>query len=348
MRNLYLLSAATALLVGCVGMGGGSSESYLTEIAPCTIECYITQWQGNKNKALVFTWDDNASGAKTVAEVFDKYGMKTTFFVNTAEYDNWKYRVRNPFMKGMFQRIVDDGHELGSHTRSHKVLTQATEEEIKMELFSSATEIHKLWGIIPSCMSHPNSKYNATIDTLVLLYYLDSRYSIAKDRDSTIRYMSMRTSYDFSYYKKQLDLYFASNANRYVFGGHQLTDYPGYEPMPEAVLDSLLNYVVNKYEEDCWVTTFENMTMYGLLRDNITINNLNGNISIDLGPMAALLEKYPHPSACITLCFQNENLDFASVGIQDYWFCNGNSYCTIDLRKSTNLQYGIIDKNIEP
>lgn len=297
---------------------------------------------------MVFTWDDNVSGAKSVAEVFDRYGMKTTFFVNTAAYDNWKYRVRNPFMKGMFQHIVDNGHEIGSHTRNHKVLTQASEEEIKMELASSASDIQKLWGIVPSTMSHPTSKYNVTIDSLVHLYYLDSRYSIDKDRDSTIRYMQVRTAYDFSYYKKQLDLYFASNANRYVFGGHQLTDYNGYEPMPETVLDSLLNYVVDKYDEDCWVTTFENMTMYGLLRDNITINNHNGTISIDLGSMAALLEKYPHPSASITLCFPDENLDFASDGLQDYWFSNGKSYCTLDLRKSTKLLYGIIDKNVEP
>lgn len=298
--------------------------------------------------ALVFTWDDNVSGAESVAEVFDKYGMKTTFFVNTAAYDNWKYRVRNPFMKGMFQQIVDNGHEVGSHTRNHKVLTQASEEEIKMELYSSATDIQKLWGIVPSTMSHPTSKYNVAIDSLVHLYYLDSRYSIDKDRDSTIRYMQVRTAYDFSYYKKQLDLYFASNANRYVFGGHQLTDYNGYEPMPETVLDSLLNYIVDKYDEDCWVTTFENMTMYGLLRDNITVNNHNGTISIDLGAMAALLEKYPHPSASITLCFPDENLDFASDGLQDFWYINGDSYCTIDLRKSTKLQYGIIDKNVEP
>lgn len=45
MKNSSLFLTATALLlIGCSEMGGGNSANYLTEIAPCTIECYVTRW----------------------------------------------------------------------------------------------------------------------------------------------------------------------------------------------------------------------------------------------------------------------------------------------------------------
>lgn len=348
MKHIIPLICIIALLSSCCWRSTPEIIEYLGDDTT-TVECGITSWLGDKDKALVFTWDDNMKGARTVADVFNEHDKQTTFFVNTAAFDNWKFTVRHPLRKRMFGQILEEGHEIGSHTRNHKVLTKISAEEIESEMKSSKQDIYRLLGVVPTTMSYPTSKYNETVDSLMHLYYLDSRYSMDMDKDSTIRYMQVRTVYNFDYYKEQLDAFFVSNATRYVFGGHQLTDQRGggYEPMPREVLDSILTYVEDKYDESCWVTTFENMIMYAALRDNVRYGNSQGMITFNLGSMKEMLEKYPHPAAWITLCFQDENVDFASDGLVDYWYDDGHSYCLVDLRKTTSLRYSRISKDVE-
>ena len=306
----------------------------------------MTTWIDGIDKALVFTWDDANPGASKVAEVFDKHGLKTTFFLNTSLLVDYHYNFIAPMRRrNTFKEIASSGHEIGSHTYSHAVLTKRTIDDVELEMTKSSDQILEIFGYRPATMSHPTSKYNETIDSLMRLHYIDSRYSVVNDNDSLRRYMQVRTAYSFNYYKEQLDAYFSSNATSYVFGGHQ-ADGEGYEPIRSSCLDSLLTYVQQKYGEVCWITTYGNVSLQKELHKNIEIQNNAGKVSLSFGEAEHYITDFPQLDAMITLCFPDENLDFASDGLVRYWYDGKDSYCTIDLRKSKELRYSVINKNV--
>ena len=312
-----------------------------------TIDCSITKWYDGKRKAIVFTWDDSSFGIDGVRKVFDQYNLKTTFFVNTAIIND-KYLKFRLFYKGtlnsVIKRAIKKGHEIGSHTHDHVDLSKLRLNEVEDQYVKSSNFIFDKYGFRPSTLSHPNSCYNSKIDSLTNIYFLGSRYSVANDLDTTIRYLHVRESYSFEYYKKNLDSFIESDANLYVYGGHQLEG--GYEPLGggAGTLSKLLDYVVRKYQGLCWITTLEDALMYKLIRDRISINNEKGSVFIDMSQINDILAKYLHPHAYLTLQFQG-NLDFYSKGLVEYRYDGLNSYCTIDLRISNQLDYKPIDSS---
>lgn len=351
-KSLLLMIVLCTLTMSCSNNtlstdGHLLNDSTLLNNDTTYAECSISQWRDGKEKAVVFTWDDNMAGAKAVADLFSEHGLQATFFLNTACFLNWKFNLLYPRRKAMFEEILNEGHEIGTHSHNNVNLLSIPRSRVESELVESSKTIHSLFGYIPSTMSHPTSHYDEYVDSVMALYYLDSRYSVLKDRDSTIRYMQIRTDYDFVTYKKNLDSFFESSATRYVYGGHQLDD-EGYQPIKSEVLEELLTYIQSKYSEACWITTFENMTMYHLLRSNIKFVNTPGRITIDCAQIKKQLKRYTHADACITLCFKNRLLDFYSDGLVNTFYRDGNSFITIDIRKANVIKYSSIDKLFEP
>ena len=310
-------------------------------------ECAISQWLDGKEKAIVFTWDDTSIESEAVAKQFDMFGYKTTFFLNTQMLYSKKMRLKHPLIRSIYQDILNSGHEIGTHSHTHCVLTKVSLDKVEDELVTSSRKIQELYDYKVSTMSYPTSTYNEITDSLMRLHYLDCRYTMDKDNDSTIRYIHIREAYDFKLYKKDLDSFIASDATRYVYGGHQM-DGSGYEPIPSHTLDSLLMYIKTKYENCCWVTTFADMTLYNILRQNVVIDNICGKIVLNTQAVDYILSKYPEPNAFITLCFPNKLLDFYSDGFVSYKYEQGNSYATIDLRKTKEVMYSSIDPAYKP
>lgn len=155
----------------------------------------------------MFTWDDTRLESEAIANIFNKFDLKTTFFLNTQALCSKKFILKHPFARSMYRNFVKAGHEIGSHTHKHVNLVEVTLEDAENEIKTSSDAIRDIFGYKPSTMSHPTSHYNWQIDSLTVLYYLDSRYSMAKDQESTIWYMQVRTAYNFDTYKKDLDAF---------------------------------------------------------------------------------------------------------------------------------------------
>jgi len=311
------------------------------------VNCGVEKWPNGKEKVVVFTWDDCCHGISGVREIFDKYNIKTTFFVNTAIIDNWYVKIRLLY-KGSISRVLKNalkkGHEVSSHTHDHLKLTDISLTEVENQLKMSSNTIFEHFGYYPSTFSHPQSYYNETIDSLMRLYYLDSRYSVKNDSDTLIRYLQIRSSYQFEFYKNNFDSFILSTSDQYVYGGHQLRG--GYEPIAEATLDSLLSYITEKYSDICWITTYEDVVLYKRIREAVTITNDRGVVKIDISRIKDILSHYSHPHALLTLKFERENLDFLSDGLVNYWYDGEDTYCTVDLRKTNELRYKVVEKNM--
>ena len=322
----------------CIWGGGKSNINDSVQLAP-----YMTEWLGDKPQVVSFTWDDTTPGHEEVAEIFDRYNLKATFFIVTHQYNNWKkrfnfHRQRMKFFD--YKSLVGHGHEIGSHTAHHCNMINATLDSVYKECKQSSQDIFDRFGYYPTTLSHPTSHYNEKIDSIIHLHYLDSRYSTKKDEDSTIVFMHVRTARCFDDYKASLDSFAVSGKKQYVYGGHEL-DGLGYEPIASGTLDSLLNYVTHKYGKQFWITTFENLTMYKYLHDNVSITNKPGVTLVNTNQIKETLEHYTHPDAIVTLCYPGRNVDVESEGLVKYWYEGGNTYVDIDLRKSNLVKYNI-------
>lgn len=106
MRKLFyfLLAAVTMTLAACDGNEPTGPETDLN------LNPEIGTWAGFRKGVATFTFDDGcASHFTDVAPLFDQYGFKASFYLVVS----W-----NPDWNG-FQRLADNGHEIGSHSNTH-------------------------------------------------------------------------------------------------------------------------------------------------------------------------------------------------------------------------------------
>lgn len=91
------------------------------------------------NKILTFSYDDGVTQDIRLAELFNKYGMKATFNLNSEllgkqnELIREGKRVSHNKVKPEDVRTVYEGHEVASHTLTHPLLPSIAEDEIIIE-----------------------------------------------------------------------------------------------------------------------------------------------------------------------------------------------------------------------
>lgn len=87
------------------------------------------------NKILTFSYDDGVTQDIRLAELFNKYGMKATFNLNSEllgkqnELIREEKRVSHNKVKPEDVRTVYEGHEVASHTLTHPLLPSIAEDE---------------------------------------------------------------------------------------------------------------------------------------------------------------------------------------------------------------------------
>lgn len=105
-------------------------------------------------------------------ETMEKHGVKCTFFA--VEFWVEKYPE-------YAKKIVDAGHELGTHSKTHPYMSKLSTSEIRTELESSSKAIERVTGVKPTLFRPPYGDYsNALIETATDL----GLYTIQWDVDS--------------------------------------------------------------------------------------------------------------------------------------------------------------------
>jgi peptidoglycan/xylan/chitin deacetylase (PgdA/CDA1 family) len=116
------------------------------------------QWPDGKQVAVSLSFDDARQSQVDVgAGLFDKYGVKATFYVvpGTMEsrIDGWKEAVKN-------------GHEIGNHSLNHpctgnfawsrdNALENYTIEDMRKELEKANAKIDEMLGVVPVSFAYP-------------------------------------------------------------------------------------------------------------------------------------------------------------------------------------------------
>lgn len=125
-------------------------------------------------KALTFSYDDGVTTDERLIEIFNRYGMKCTFNLNTGrhpasgERPSWKVKEATigRFLVGELPEIYK-GHEVAVHSLTHPHLEAISEDECRRELVDDIDNIEKIFGKKPVGMAYPYGSYNDTVVRLV-------------------------------------------------------------------------------------------------------------------------------------------------------------------------------------
>jgi len=80
------------------------------------------------------------------------YGAKSTFFVNG---QNWGAPITDASNAGVIQRMIADGHQVGSHTYNHADLSTIGAADITSQMTTLETALVSLIGKYPTYMRPP-------------------------------------------------------------------------------------------------------------------------------------------------------------------------------------------------
>jgi len=119
-------------------------------------------------KVVILTLDDGYyDNFKNALPILKKFNFSATLFVVSdliGSYNKWYYKEANmikPLMNEDEIKIwLDNGMEIGSHTRTHPILTNLSEKEIENEIFESKDILERKFKVKIRHFCYPYGKYN--------------------------------------------------------------------------------------------------------------------------------------------------------------------------------------------
>ncbi len=113
----------------------------------------------NQQKLCALTFDDGpGSDPELTPLVLDKlkaYGIRATFFLVGQNI--------NDATKGVVERMVSDGHEIGNHSWTYDDMAGMSADEIKKSVNDTARVIKKYAGVAPVFFRPPNLSTSSTM-----------------------------------------------------------------------------------------------------------------------------------------------------------------------------------------
>lgn len=116
-----------------------------------------------KSKVLTFSYDDGVAQDIPLIEIFNKYGLKGTFNLNTGLYapeghertsDEWRMKLSES------QRLYcDSGHEVAVHSLNHPFLERLKTAAVLTEILEDRRNIEAQYGVLARGMAYPFGTY---------------------------------------------------------------------------------------------------------------------------------------------------------------------------------------------
>lgn len=139
-----------------------------------TIYCCFPE---GKYKALTMSYDDGREEDKRLVQLFNQYGIKGTFHLNSG-YDWDPRRIAPTEFKKLYE-----GHEISCHTYTHPDIERCPMEQVALQILEDRKALETITGYPVRGLSYPYGSYNEEIKKL--LPALGIRYSrIVGDSDA--------------------------------------------------------------------------------------------------------------------------------------------------------------------
>ncbi|GHU75556.1 polysaccharide deacetylase [Clostridia bacterium] len=127
-------------------------------------------WHG-KLKALTFSYDDGIEQDVRLIDIFNRYGMRCTFNLNSGQATPVNYWVNNGVkitrIGAERYREVYKGHEPACHTLTHPHLGACIDEEAARQLSEDKVHLEKWFGVPVVGMAYPFGTYTDRVVEIV-------------------------------------------------------------------------------------------------------------------------------------------------------------------------------------
>lgn len=146
-------------------------------------------WDG-KNKAVTFSYDDGVTQDKRLIEIFDRYGLKCTFNLNSGLLGRPGTLIRNGVEINHIKNNSDEvrdiyiNHEVAVHTVTHPMLPELSEEEIVSQVEEDRLALESLVGYPVRIMAYPGGGVNND-DRVAQIIKDKTKVLFARTTDST-------------------------------------------------------------------------------------------------------------------------------------------------------------------
>lgn len=156
-----------------------------------------------KMKAITFSYDDCTLQDKRLVKLFNKYGMKATFNVNSGLLGGKNELIRKGvkvchdklFEKDL--RSVYEGHEVAVHTVTHPYLQEIEdEEEIVWQIEQDRKNLEKIMGYEILGMAYPGNGFNS--DAVAKIIREKTAVKYARTTMSTLNFDLQDNLYQFN------------------------------------------------------------------------------------------------------------------------------------------------------
>ncbi len=263
------------------------------EIKPA-IKYSISPWFGFKKAACSLTFDDGTLDHYFIAfPELEKRNMKATFFLIT------KYLKRCLWMDSQIKRrlfswdqareMFNSGHEIGSHSKSHKDLTKRG-TSIKKELRDSFLKIRKEIPLQKGLtFSWPYWRSNEECEEIAAQYYISARSGTGKMKDNTGKNGADPHSNPINFFAVnsvcmglgEIDRTWQEDCERVISEGgwfvvcfHGIDDgrvakeWLGWRAMPISQFREILGFIGDR---DFWIAPFGTVSRYIHERDSAVL-----------------------------------------------------------------------------
>ncbi len=192
-------------------------------------------WQGKK-KAVTFSFDDGVTQDVRLIEIFNKYGLKATFNLNSGllglpgELQRNGETVNHTKVDSSKLKEVYDGHEIAAHTLTHPLLPSLNDETVIRQVEEDRKALEALCGYSIVGMAYPcggenNDERVASLirDHTPIRYArtIQSTYSFVLQKENLLRY-NPTVYYIEDCFEEIVDKFLASEAEEeqllYIWG----------------------------------------------------------------------------------------------------------------------------------
>ncbi|MDD4772491.1 MAG: polysaccharide deacetylase family protein [Eubacteriales bacterium] len=160
-KFIYVLLCILCCILFTVAVGAGNGEA---------IKSHDNQY---KNIALTFDDGPHPIYTERIIDILARHGVKATFF-SIGENVN-----RHP---EIIKRLSEEGHEIGNHTWSHRLIWKLGREGVVSELSRTETAINEICNLRPRLFRPPDGLNTIAIkeaaiemDYSVILWTIDTR-----------------------------------------------------------------------------------------------------------------------------------------------------------------------------
>ncbi len=110
-----------------------------------------------KHKVLTMSYDDGKLEDRQLVELFNRYGIKGTFHLNSGLVDQ-DIRIKPEEWNTLYQ-----GHEISCHTVLHPTIARCPLPHVALQVLEDRRYLERVAGVPVRGMSYPNGSYNQEI-----------------------------------------------------------------------------------------------------------------------------------------------------------------------------------------